>query len=228
MALRSVLLGCFIALVGFSGTVRSARAEEGVAVTIVYDLSASMNETVPDRDGKNTPKYIIAKRALLAVVDRLKQFTDTAKDKKLSVSLLIFADSKVKEALPLAPFSAQTFRDWVASAPKPNGGTPLGESLQVATAQLLASPLNHKHIMVITDGANTNGPDPAKVLPGLRKDAQAKDAYIGVHFVAFDVAAKVFDPLKKLDVTVVGAANEEQLNAQLNYVLREKVLVEVE
>ena len=88
-------------------------------------FSGSMNETVPDRDGKSTPKYIIAKRALLAVVDRLQQFTDAAKDKKLSVSLLIFADNKVKEALPLAPFGAQTFREWVASAPKPNGGTPL-------------------------------------------------------------------------------------------------------
>ena len=35
-----------------------------------------------------------------------------------------------------------------------------------------------------------------------------------------------FNPLKKLDVTVVGAANEQQLNTQLNYVLQEKMLVE--
>ena len=38
MALRTVLLGCFIALVGFSGFTTSARAEEGIAVAVVYDL----------------------------------------------------------------------------------------------------------------------------------------------------------------------------------------------
>lgn len=228
MALRTILLACLIATVAFCRSAQIARADDGIAVTIVYDLSGSMGETVRDRDGKNAPKYIIANRALLAVVDRLQKFTETAKDKKLAVGLITFADGKVKDALPLAQFQAQTFRDWAASAPKPNGGTPIGDSLRAATMKLLASPLNHKHILVITDGANTVGPDPAKVLPDLRKEAQAKGAYIGIYFVAFDVSAKVFDPLKKLDVMVVSAADEQQLNTQLNYVLQEKVLVEQE
>lgn len=226
MMLKTALLAVSIVLLTAAGFVGTARADDGIAVAVVYDLSGSMKESVPDRDGKKAPKYIIAKRALLSVADRLQQFADSAKDKKLAVSLLVFGNDKVKEALPLAEFKAQTFRDWAASAPMPDGGTPIGEALKVATTQLLASPLDHKHILVITDGANTVGPGPEKVLPGLRKEADGKETYIGIHFVAFDVSAKVFDPLKKLDVTVVGAANEQQLNTQLNYVLQEKLLVE--
>jgi hypothetical protein len=228
MTLRTNLLVLIIALVMSCAYTTSARGDDGIGVAIVYDLSGSMQQTVRDRDGNNTPKHIIAKRALLAVVDRLQKYADTAKDKKLEVGLLVYTDGKVKEALPLRQFKAQVFRDWAESAPKPNGGTPIGDSLRVATNQLMASPSSHKHIVVITDGENTAGPDPAKVLPAIQKETQAKGAYVSVHFVAFDVAAKVFDPLKKLDVTVVSAADEQQLNAQLSYVLQEKILVEQE
>jgi hypothetical protein len=46
--------------------------------------------------------------------------------------------------------------------------------------------------------------------------------------VAFDVAAKVFDPVKKLGATVVGASDEKQLNTQLEYILQRKILLEEE
>jgi hypothetical protein len=42
------------------------------------------------------------------------------------------------------------------------------------------------------------------------------------------VAAKVFDPVKKLGATVVGAADEKQLNTQLDYILQKKILLEEE
>ena len=47
-------------------------------------------------------------------------------------------------------------------------------------------------------------------------------------FVAFDVNANVFAPLKKLGVTVVGAADEKQLKSQLEFILEEKILLEKE
>jgi hypothetical protein len=40
--------------------------------------------------------------------------------------------------------------------------------------------------------------------------------------------AKVFSPLKKLGVTVVGAADETQLKQQLEFILEEKILLEKE
>jgi hypothetical protein len=51
---------------------------------------------------------------------------------------------------------------------------------------------------------------------------------VSVHFVAFDVDAKVFDPVKKLGATVVGASDEKQLNTQLEYILQRKILLEEE
>src|SRR5260370_1342476 len=80
---------------------------------------------------------------------------------------------------------------------------------------VLDSQLPHKHVLVITDGINTAGPSPASVLPKLKHQAQDKLTSLSVHFVAFDVDAKVFDTVKRQGATVVGAANENQLNTQL-------------
>ena len=156
--LKTALLASLMVLLTWCGFVHTARAEDGIAVAIVYDLSGSMADSVPDQNGQKAPKHVIAKRSLLSVVDRLQQFADSAKDKKLAVSLLILGTDRVQEALPLADFKAQTFRDWAAAAPQPAGGTPIGEALKLATSQLLASPLTHKHILIITDdyGASQN------------------------------------------------------------------------
>jgi glutamyl-tRNA reductase len=65
-------------------------------------------------------------------------------------------------------------------------------------------------------------------MPRLKKQAEQEQASISVHFVAFDVAASVFAPLKKLGATVVGASDEKQLNAQLEFILQRKILLEDE
>src|SRR5206468_5435109 len=90
----------------------------------------------------------------------------------------------------------------------------------------LQSKLSQKHVLVITDGLNTIGPDPVTVVPQMNRAAAASGTVLFVHFVAFDVDAKVFAPLKKMGVTVVGAADETQLNRQLEFILEEKILLE--
>ena len=80
----------------------------------------------------------------------------------------------------------------------------------------------------ITDGINTVGPDPAAVMPRLTQLAAQKQNRLSVHFVAFDVNAKVFDGVKKLGATVVGASDEAQLESQLEFILRKKILLEDE
>jgi hypothetical protein len=81
---------------------------------------------------------------------------------------------------------------------------------------------------VITDGMNTTGPKPEGVLPGLKRDATRTGLDLGVHFIAFDIDAKLFAPLKKQGVTVVSAADERQLTAQLDFILQKKILLEDE
>jgi hypothetical protein len=104
----------------------------------------------------------------------------------------------------------------------------LGNALSVASRTVLDSPLSRKHVLIITDGLNTEGPAPETVMPGLKRQADDKHANLSVHFVAFDVAARQFNAVKKLGATVVGAADEKQLNTQLEFILQRKILLEEE
>jgi hypothetical protein len=72
------------------------------------------------------------------------------------------------------------------------------------------------------------GPEPDVILARLQREADKKQISLGVHFVAFDVDGKVFAGVKKLGATVVSAANENQLNSQLEFILENKILLEAE
>jgi hypothetical protein len=220
-----------LAVVGQGAVSRIAAAEEGVALAIIYDTSGSMAENVPGQGGRPTPKNIIANRALVAVARQIQTFATNSADgrvRRIETALLTFKGDQAAVAIPLGPLDAAGLEKWAAQAPKPNGTTPLGNALSKAGQLVLGSVLSRKHILIITDGANTAGPQPAAVLPALKKQAQSQGSAISVHFVAFDVAAKIFDPLKKLGVTVVGASDEKQLNAQLDFILQNKILLENE
>jgi hypothetical protein len=220
-----------LAVLELGATCRNAAAEEGVALAIIYDTSGSMAEPVPDQLGRRTPKYIIANRALVAVAKQIQAFaTNTAAGapRKIDTGLIVFQGDRPQVALPFGPSNAAALENWAAQATKPSGNTPLGNALSTAGRAVLDSPLSRKHILVITDGANTVGPAPMAVLPGLKRQAELKKTTLSVHFVAFHVASSTFDPLKKLGVTVVGAADEKQLNAQLGFILQNKILLENE
>jgi hypothetical protein len=204
-------------------------AEEGVAVAIVYDTSGSMKEPVPDAAGGTAPKYVIANRALLAVTQQLQGFaTNPVTPRKLNAGLFIFQGDQAREVVKLGPLDAGALERWASRFATPHGNTPLGNALSAATRAVLNSPLSRKHVLVITDGINTVGPRPEAVLPRLQEQAAQRNAIFSVHFVAFDVDARQFARLKQLGATVVGAADEKQLNSQLQFILQQKILLEDE
>lgn len=218
-------------LLAISSSALSLRAaEEGVALAIVYDTSGSMHEAIRDRAGKSSPKYVIANRALTGIANQLEKFAKSpeAANLKVHTALYTFEGQGAKAALPLGPFDAARLKDWAAKFRSPRGDTPLGNALKAAGECVMGSPLSRKHVLVITDGMNTAGPQPSVTLPPLQKRAAQEQAALLVHFVAFDVDAKVFSAVKRLGATVVGAADEPQLNAQLDYILRKKILLEDE
>jgi Mg-chelatase subunit ChlD len=140
----------------------------------------------------------------------------------------VFQGEGARQAIKFGPFDAEALRNWARHFSSPNGNTPLGNSLLMAGQCVLSSPLTHKHVLVITDGMNTAGPKPEAVMPQLRQLAGEKGTTLGIHFIAFDVDAKVFAPVRKLDATVVSAADEKQLDTQLQYILQRKILLEEE
>ncbi len=207
-----------------------AADEDGVALAIVFDTSGSMKEQVKGADGQMTAKYLIAARALKTIARRVQEFaTNPATGpRKVDAGLFVFQDPGVRQAVNFGPLDARAIENWARNFSSPDGGTPLGTALTTAGQAVLNSGLSRKHVLVITDGINTVGPDPATTLPRLKQQAARKETSLSVHFVAFDVEAKVFDGVKKLGATVVGAANETQLDTQLKFILEKKILLEEE
>jgi len=224
------ILGTLAAIMASSAQLFAAQ-EDGLALAIVYDTSGSMKEQVRDRNGKLSPKYVIANRALEAISKRIQTFATNATTgglRTIHAGLFVFDGTGAKQAVKFGPFDASTFQNWAQRFSAPEGGTPLGNALTAASQTVLNSGLPRKHVLVITDGINTVGPDPAAVMPRLSQLAEQKQSRLSVHFVAFDVNAKVFDSVKKLGATVVGASDETQLNSQLEFILQKKILLEDE
>jgi hypothetical protein len=205
----------------------TSRAEEAssLGVAIVYDTSGSMHEKVPDKAGGVAPKYQIANRALLATVAKMEAFQKAHPERSLQVDLITFDGRNARVAVPFGKFDAGKLRGWLGTFSKPDGPTPLGTAIETAAEPLLGAKLEHRHVLVITDGVNTAGPKPEEVIPKLRRKAAGA---FGFHFIAFDVGAAVFDPVKKLDATVVTACDENQLDQQLSFILDRKILLENE
>ena len=203
--------------------------EEGVALVIVYDTSASMTDLAPGQGGR-LPKYVIGSRALLAVADRLGGWAKggtAASPRRIDVGLVVFeGEYGVDEVLSLSPLHVDALRQRIARLPEPAGHTPLGTAIERAGVMLLSSRLTKKHVLVITDGESNRGPLPAVVLGELRALAEARQALLMVHVIAFDVDAAVFAPLKDAGATLVSAADEAQLQEKLSFILDEQILLE--
>jgi hypothetical protein len=225
----SVLALAFATLLGPGLLHVSAADEDGVALGILYDTSGSMRDPVPNSSGSSSPKYVIANRALTAIVKQIQTFTTNGTagtPRKVDVGLFTFEREGAKPVVQLGPFDADAIQKWTADFKSPKGGTPLGNALRTVSQAVLDSPMPRKHVLIITDGMNTIGPEPAAVLPSINRGAEKKQTAVFVHFIAFDVDAKVFDSVKKQGATVASAADERELNAQLDFILQNQILLE--
>ncbi len=226
----ATILGA-LAAISAGPTSTLAAGDEGVALAVVYDTSGSMRDNVPDSSGKPAAKYAIANRALESIARRVEAFATNAPAgaaRKVYAGLFVFNGNGARAAIPFGPFDAAAFRAWGRKFSSPSGGTPLGTAVNAAAQAVLNSDLPRKHVLVITDGESNVGPAPAAVMPGLKRQADQKQTGLAIHFIAFDVDAKVFAGVKKLGATVVSASNEAQLNTQLEYILAKKILLEDE
>jgi len=190
-----------------------------------------MGDKVRDAKGGEAPKFVIANRALEAIAKQVQEFVTNSPagtPRKVYAGLFVFAGNGSRQAIPFGPFNEEVFRSWAKDFRSVGGGTPLGTAVSAASETVLKSGLTRKHVLVITDGESNVGPEPAAVVTQLKNKADQKETTVGVHFVAFDVDAKVFDGVKKRGATVLSAANEVQLNSQLEFILEKKILLEEE
>src|ERR1043166_6121760 len=141
------------------GTARSADAD-GIALALVYDTSGSMRQPVRAADGKMAAKYLIGNRALEQIVRRIHSFvTNSSPPRTVHAGLFVFSGTRTREAVKFGPFDPPAMLGWIEHYTGPNSGTPLGTALENAAHAVLQSRLRQKHVLVITDGLNTIGPD---------------------------------------------------------------------
>jgi Ca-activated chloride channel family protein len=148
-----VALGCAFGILALGAALASPRfvamvPVRGVAVVLCVDTSGSMRATdvTPTR----------AEAAAAAV----RAFVDAVPD---GTRLGIVAFSSGAGVVAPLTDDKDAVRDAIARIPPPNGGTAIGDALATAAQQLPAS--GRRAIVLITDGVNNLGSDPAQVAP---------------------------------------------------------------
>jgi Mg-chelatase subunit ChlD len=197
-------------------------ARPGTAVAILIDTSGSMDQAVPDQQGKKRPKFEIAREALDRIIQQTGQWKKSHPDQTLEMGLYRFS-STVDTVLAMGDFDQAKARAAVTRIPRPSGGTAIGRALQEGYKALYHSGCNRKFIVCITDGENTSGPSPEWVARNLH--AQTEGA-VELDFVAFDTSASQFQFLKYVNGHAVEAANGEQLQAELTKIYEHRILAE--
>ncbi len=200
--------------------------KDGIAVAILIDTSGSMGDGVPDADGSQRPKIDIARRCVLKVVKQAEGFAKEQPGTPVVLGIYEFSVRGGDPCRNIVPLKAPNAATAEAALKRisPSGKTPIGQSIIQAKRDLDVAGLARTHILIVTDGENTDGLGPADVVAAIAKlpDTQRP----GVYFVAFDVAAAVFKPAVDAGAAVLPAANEQQLQTALDELVGGKILLE--
>jgi hypothetical protein len=199
-----------------------ADAKPGTAVVILVDTSGSMDQPVPDAQGKPRPKYLIARDALNGIVAYTADWKKSHPKSPLQLAIFNFS-SRVNPVLPMGDFDADKAKTAIGKIPAPNGGTAIGLAIEEGYKALYKSGCARKFIVCVTDGENTSGPGPDVIAPRLHEQTQGA---VQLNFVAFDTRASQFKFLAPIGGHVVEAADGGKLQAELTNIYEKRILAE--
>ena len=205
----------------------AATARDGLAAAIAIDVSGSMDDEVQGESGKRERKIEVARRAARDLVEQFARYADEHKGEPVMLGLYEFSDrfgeQDCRPIIPMGP-PDRGRADTALAALRPDGGTPIGSALITAKRELDATGLSRRHLLVVTDGENTDGfaPDRVAAAIGRRPEAERPSIY----FVAFDIEESRFARVRDAGGLVLPAANARELNDTLDSLLRGKILIE--
>ncbi|MBN2498824.1 MAG: VWA domain-containing protein [Deltaproteobacteria bacterium] len=199
---------------------RKGRVEQvdRVGVVLLVDSSGSMVDA-PRSGGKR--KIQAAQDAAQKTLEKLAAFQRAHPDKRLRVGVFRF-DSAVHSLIAF-----QDMGPGFPALPKLQaaGGTAIGEALIAAKHALDQASMKATHIVLITDGENSDGVGPLPVVQAL--NLLPKDEFPVLHFVAFDISARKFADLQRLFLKQIHEAGDHaQLELILDSLLSEQILAE--
>jgi Mg-chelatase subunit ChlD len=206
---------------------KTVEAKDGLAAAIAIDVSGSMDEKVAGRDGQKEPKIDIARRAALDLVDQFVSYARAHQDVPVLLGVYEFSrrrgEPDCRPVVAMGPPDRERAAAAIARLDA-DGGTPIGQAMITAKRALDDTGLTRRHLLVVTDGENTDGvaPDRVALAIGKRPDAERPSIY----FVAFDIEANRFSRVRDAGGLVLSAANATELNTTLDALLSDKILVE--
>jgi Mg-chelatase subunit ChlD len=206
-----------------SGTVP---VREGLAAAILIDVSGSMEDAVRTPDGRE-PKIATARRAAADLVQQFANYAASHPGEPVSVGLYEFSErdrqADCRPIVPMGPPDVSRAKEALLRV-RPDGGTPIGNAMVTAKLELDATGLTRRHLLVVTDGENTDGFEPDEVTAAINRRPEAERP--SMYFVAFDVDARRFERVRDAGALLLGAADARQLTETLDELLQGKILVE--
>lgn len=200
---------------------------EGLAAAIVIDVSGSMDDEVKGADGREEPKIDIARRAARDLVNQFARYASDHPGEPVLLGLYEFSERSgepdCRPIMPMAPPDRDR-ADIAIARMRAQGGTPIGNAMIAAKRELDATGLSRRHLLVVTDGENTDGFDPESVTAAINRRPEAERP--SIYFVAFDIDARRFERVREAGSLVLGAADAKDLNATLDSLLRGQILLE--
>jgi von Willebrand factor type A domain len=205
----------------------AAADREGLAAAIVIDVSGSMKDRVQGQGGQREEKIAIARRAALDLVDQFVGYARDHPDEPVQLGIFEFSrrrgDPDCRPVVPMGPPHHSQAAAAIAGL-NADGGTPIGEAMITAKLALDGTGLTRRHLLVVTDGENTDGVPPERVATAINKRPDSERP--AIYFVAFDVEASRFSSVRDAGGLILSAANATELNDTLDALLRGKILVE--
>jgi Mg-chelatase subunit ChlD len=198
--------------------------KDGLAAVVLVDVSGSMHDRIA---GERRRKIEAAQQAANDLVGAFARYAAAHTDQAVQVGVYEFSarsgEAAAREVVPIgAPNPA------VASAAieqmKARGGTPIGDAMVEARLALDRTGLARRHMLVVTDGENTDGADPALVARAF--EHQKDDVRASLYFVAFDVDAQAFAGVKQAGGLLLSAKSGSELAATVDELLSDRILVE--
>jgi VWA domain-containing protein len=206
---------------------KPAEPREGLAAAIAIDVSGSMDDRVTGEDGRRARKIDVARRAARELVAQFAKYASEHQGEPVSLGIFEFSrrDNRpdCRSIIPMGPPDlAQA--DAALARLDPEGGTPIGQAMVTAKLALDATGLSRRHLLVVSDGENTDGFRPEDVAAAIAKRPEGEKP--SIYFVAFDIEARRFNGVRDAGGLVLSAANAKELNDTLDMLLRGKILLE--
>ncbi len=199
----------------------------GISIVIMMDASGSMAD--PPSSG-GTAKYVQAAEALKKVADYLSALATDQPGITINVSILAF-ESGVREILPLTRLDKNGIERFTrACVPRnfsPGGNTAIGLALERGSGILAQSGTILNSLIVVTDGENTAGVAPEKVIAAIYEDRNNKtteDLPVRtstqlLSVIGFDLDSPQFVRFGQLGARVTAAGDQAELEGTLRDLL---------